>query len=201
MNEDVQTQTPKNPSDWVRQILTEAQAKIQPNPWAMILATADKEGKPSSRTVLLKQFDEAGFVFFTNSQSRKGRHLADNPFASLTFYLPTIKKQIQVEGKVAMISPSESDDYWQTRPRESQIGAWASAQSRKIPDDEEFEERYGGFEKRFADSESIPRPAHWNGYRLVPTQIEIWMEGVHRLHRRYSYLRKNGSWCVSRLFP
>ena len=200
MNGDT-TQIPANPYDWINEILIDANTHISPNPLAMILATADKQGRPSSRTVLLKQYDSQGFVFFTNSQSRKGRQLAENPYASLTFYLPVLKKQIQVEGTVRQIADSESDAYWQTRPRESQIGAWASEQSHVIPDDDNFYLRYQQMEERFRDSPSIPRPRHWYGYRVHPERIEIWLEGNHRLHQRFRYTRHNDSWSVSRLFP
>ncbi len=191
----------RNPFQLLDEIFSAAKARIDPNPLAMILATADARGNPSSRTVLLKHYDEDGFVFYTNRQSRKGRQLEENPRASLTFYLPQLHRQIQVEGTVSPVSDSESDAYWRTRPRESQIGAWASAQSRAIPPDDSFEARLCEFKSRFADESSIPRPRHWGGYRVHATRIEFWSEKAHRLHERLCYQRTDSSWSVSKLFP
>ncbi|MBN2528131.1 MAG: pyridoxamine 5'-phosphate oxidase [Deltaproteobacteria bacterium] len=201
MNIAIPDTLPQSPFSLVSDILNEAKARIHPNPLAMILATADTSGKPSSRTVLLKKYDETGFVFFTNSQSRKGCQMRDNPFASLTFYLEPLGKQIQVEGSVQLIDPKASDLYWQTRSRESQIGAWASAQSREIPPGDDFKSRYANFKKKFDTVAAIPRPSHWNGYRVSPKRIEIWFEGDHRLHHRICYLKSGESWSVSRLYP
>ena len=190
-----------NPFQLLDEIFSAAKARIVSNPLAMILATADARGNPSSRTVLLKHYDEDGFVFYTNRQSRKGRQLEENPHASLTFYLPQLHRQIQVEGTVSRVSDAESDAYWRTRPRESQIGAWASAQSGEIPPDDSFEARLSEFESRFADEPDVPRPRHWGGYRVHPTRIEFWSEKAHRLHERLCYQRTDNSWSVSKLFP
>ena len=192
---------PENPLQLVAQIFSDAEALIDPNPLAMILATADKNGRPSSRTVLLKGYDSSGFVFFTNSQSRKGHQLAENPFASATFYLAPLKKQVHLEGAVEQISAEETDKYWRTRPRESQIGAWASAQSREIPTGDSLAVRTREFTRRFQNDPKIPRPGHWNGYRIIPQRIEIWLEGDHRLHHRICYERQQDSWRVATLFP
>ena len=191
----------ESPFPLLHDILGQALALGQPAPLAMILATAGADGKPSSRTVLLKHSDENGFIFFTNRHSRKGRQLLENPYASLTFYLPQLKKQIHAEGPVSQISERESDAYWHTRPRESQIGAWASAQSREIPEDDDFAARVREFESRFADETDIPRPRHWGGYIVQPVRIEFWFEEPHRLHQRLCYVHANGSWSASRLFP
>ena len=192
---------PQTPFPLVTYILEKAKEHIFPNPLAMVLATADSSGKPSSRTVLLKHFDENGFIFFSNSQSRKGRQIQENPFAGLTFYLGPLGVQIQVEGNVCLIPPHETDKYWQTRPRESQIGAWASAQSRIIPPDDTFEERVRQFHRQFQAESHIPRPNHWNGYGVRPYRIELWFEGDFRLHHRYCYQKQNDSWVINRLFP
>lgn len=201
MTDDELQPFPRNPFQLLTDIFTDAEVRVHPNPLAMILATADARGNPSSRTVLLKHFDEDGFVFYTNRQSRKGRQLAENPRASLTFYLPQLQKQIHVEGTVTHVSEEESDAYWRTRPRESQIGAWASAQSREIPPDDSFDARLKEFELKFADETHIPRPRHWGGYRVHPTRIEFWFERTFRLHQRLCYLRTGDSWSVSKLFP
>ncbi|MBN2341917.1 MAG: pyridoxamine 5'-phosphate oxidase [Deltaproteobacteria bacterium] len=192
---------PQDPYELISDIFIEAEKKIPVNPLSVVLATADKRGRPSSRTVLLKQYSRNGFVFFTNSQSRKGRQLDENPYCSLTFHFAALCKQVHVEGKAARIAAADSDSYFASRPRESQIGAWASAQSREIPEGDSPEQRYQEFDERFFHSDNVPRPGHWNGYRVVPERIEIWLEGAHRLHTRFCYTKENAQWRVARLFP
>ena len=160
-------------------------------PTAVILATADGEGRPSARTVLLKGVDERGFVFYTNARSRKGRALRENPRAALTFFWQTVFEQVLVEGSVEPVAAAESDAYWATRRRESQLGAWASEQSAPLASREELNERYAEHERRFAGKE-VPRPAHWGGYRVVPDRIEFWRPGDHRLNERDCYERTDG---------
>ena len=163
-------------------------------PTAMILATADGEGRPSARTVLLKGVDERGFVFYTNSRSRKGRELAENPRAALAFFWQTVFEQVLIEGAVEPVSVAESDAYWETRRRESRIGAWASDQSAPLASREELNARYTEHERRFADG-GVPRPPHWRGYRVVPERIEFWRPGDHRLNERDCYERTaDGGW-------
>ena len=160
-------------------------------PTAVILATADADGRPSARTVLLKGLDERGFVFYTNSRSRKGRDLRENPRAALAFFWQTVFEQVQVEGPVEPVSDEESDAYWATRRRESCIGAWASDQSAPLASREELIVRYAEHERRFAGGQ-VPRPPNWRGYRVVPDRIEFWRPGDHRLNERDCYERTTG---------
>jgi pyridoxamine 5'-phosphate oxidase len=176
------------------------EAKL-PMPDAMTLATATPDGRPSARMVLLKQVDGAGFVFFTNYRSAKARQLDANPYAALVFYWTQLDRQVRVEGSVTRTSAQESRDYFRTRPRESQIGAWASAQSEVIAGRDVLEQRAHELETLYCDRE-IDCPEHWGGYRLKPHRIEFWKSRVGRLHDRISYeLRPDGSWTISRLAP
>ena len=176
------------------------EAKL-PLPEAMTLATATPDGKPSARMVLLKQVDHAGFVFFTNYGSAKARQLDANPYAALVFYWAPLDRQVRVEGSVTRTSAQESRDYFQTRPRESQIGAWASAQSEVIPGRDVLEQRALELETLYCDR-GIDCPEHWGGYRLLPERIEFWKSRVGRLHDRILYERRHdGSWAISRLAP
>ena len=170
-------------------------------PEAMTLATSTPEGKPSARLVLLKGADERGFVFYTNYNSMKARELAVNPQAALVFYWPQLERQVRVEGKVERTSTDESDAYFKTRPRESQIGALASPQSEVIPSREMLQQRARELEELYRDRE-VERPAHWGGYRLQPERIEFWKGRPGRLHDRILYERQqDGSWHRFRLAP
>ena len=160
-------------------------------PAAVVLATASGEGRPGARTVLLKGVDERGFVFYTNSHSRKGRHLDENPWGALVFFWQTVFEQVQVEGPVESVSDEESDAYWATGRRESRIGAWASDQSAPLASRGELNARYAAHERRFAGGD-VPRPPHWRGYRVVPERIEFWRPGDHRLNERDCYERTAG---------
>ena len=181
--------------------LAEAQATSMHLPEAMTLATSTSEGRPSARVVLLKGADERGFVFYTNYNSAKARELDSNPQAALVFYWPQLERQVRVEGKVERTSTAESDAYFKTRPRESQIGALASPQSDVIPSREMLQKRANELEEFYRDRE-IDRPAHWGGYRLVPERIEFWKGRPGRLHDRILYERQpNGTWTISRLAP
>ncbi len=167
---------------------------------AMTLATVDSEGKPSTRTVLLKTVDERGFIFFTNYDSRKGRELAENPNAALTFFWPELERQICVAGKVQKISAQESAAYFHSRPRGSQIGAWASQQSEVVPDRSSLEKKWREIEARFPDK--IPLPENWGGFVLAPERIEFWQGRPSRLHDRFCYAKQaDGSWRIERLSP
>ena len=167
---------------------------------AMTLATATPDGKPSARMVLLKQVDHNGFVFFTNYRSAKARQLDANPYAALVFYWNLLERQVRVEGSVVRTSEEESREYFQTRPRESQIGAWASEQSAAIGSRDVLEQRAQELETLYCDRE-IDCPEHWGGYRLNPDRIEFWKGRLGRLHDRILYERSNGLWTITRLAP
>jgi pyridoxamine 5'-phosphate oxidase len=170
-------------------------------PESMTLATATLDGKVSARVVLLKQVDENGFVFYTNYRSSKAKELDENPQAALVFYWVVLDRQVRVEGTVERVSAAESDEYFKTRPRESQLGALASPQSEEIGSREVLEERLRALEKEYQGRE-VERPAHWGGFRLTPTRIEFWENRPSRLHDRIAYDRlPDGSWTIKRLAP
>ena len=172
-----------------------------PLPEAMSLATVTRDGKPTSRMVLLKSFDNDGFVFYTNYLSAKAKDLETNPNVALTFFWPQLEKQVRIEGKVTKTSVDESRRYFEVRPRESQIGAWASAQSEVISGRDELEKRQAELEEIYRD-QPVPWPEHWGGYRLNPDRIEFWKGRVGRLHDRIVYDRKSDySWSIKRLAP
>lgn len=169
-------------------------------PGAMTLATADARGRPTCRTVLLKILDDRGFVFFTNFNSRKGGHLAENPRASLCFFWQTLFEQVLVDGTVEIVADDEADGYWRTRPRDSQLGAWASDQSEPLDSRETLDKRLTGYDEQFIDDQ-VPRPPHWSGFRVVPDRIEFWRSGWHRMHERECYVRTQDGWSLSLLNP
>jgi pyridoxamine 5'-phosphate oxidase len=164
------------------------------------LATADAKGRPSVRMVLLRGVDERGFVFHTNYSSRKARELTENPRAALCFHWPTLEEQVRIEGQVERLPPGESDAYFASRPRGSQLGAWASDQSAVLSSRETLEEAYREIERRFADG-PVPRPPFWGGFRLVPERIEFWFGRPDRLHDRILYDRTADGWTIERLYP
>ena len=164
------------------------------------LATADAAGRPSVRIVLLRRVDARGFVFFTNYESRKGRELAQNPRASLCQHWPTLEEQIRVEGPTELVDAAESDAYFAGRPRESQLGAWASQQSAVLEGRSLLETRLAELEQRYAN-QPVPRPAHWGGIRIIPERIEFWYGRSGRLHERLLYTRAGNTWQTSWLFP
>jgi pyridoxamine 5'-phosphate oxidase len=167
----------------------------------MTLATATADGRPSARVVLLKQVDEAGFVFYTNYRSQKGRELDANPIAELVFWWAPLERQVRINGKVVKVSAAESDQYFQTRPRESQIGAIASPQSEVISSRYVLEEQYDELEQLY-HGRTVTRPEHWGGYRLKPERIEFWKGRAGRLHARLVYeIQPDGAWTIKRLAP
>jgi pyridoxamine 5'-phosphate oxidase len=169
-------------------------------PDTVSLGTASSSGRVSVRTVLLKGYDEHGFVFYTNYRSKKGIHLSENPSAALLFYWPESGRQIRIEGITEKISDKESASYFITRPRESQISAWASEQSSIIPDRRFLEKRYDFYKARFENTE-IEKPPYWGGFRMVPDFFEFWRDGEFRLHDRIIYSRRNNVWVMNRLAP
>jgi pyridoxamine 5'-phosphate oxidase len=191
----------QNPLQLFQRWLDEAKAAGIHLAEAMTLATSTLGGKPSARLVLLKQADEHGFVFYTNYRSVKARELDANPQAALVFYWPQLERQVRVEGKVERVSADESDAYFKTRPRESQIGAWASPQSEVVASREVLQQKADELEKLYEGRE-VDRPAHWGGYRLQPERIEFWKGRPGRLHDRINYERQgDGGWTISRLAP
>lgn len=183
-----------------RQVFEQALASGAAEPTAMTLATADNDGRVAARMVLLKGFDERGFVFFTNLESRKAKDIEANPHAALAFFWQPLETQVRIEGRVEPVSGDEADEYFGSRPRGSQIGAWASRQSRPLASREELEARVLETEARFAGSE-IPRPHFWSGLRVVPDRIEFWWGKPSRLHDREIYLWDGDGWRTERLYP
>jgi pyridoxamine 5'-phosphate oxidase len=191
-------------ADWRTQFeawFTDAAAFGLPEPNAMIVSTATPDGRPSARTVLLKEYDERGFVFFTNYGSRKGGELAANPYASLVFPWFPMQRQVLVGGAVERVSRDETEAYFASRPRGSQLGAWASPQSSVVPDRAAVDDAYAAAAQRFADG-PVPAPEHWGGFRVVPGTVEFWQGRSSRLHDRLRFRRtENGVWIVERLAP
>ena len=169
-------------------------------PNAMILATATTDGKPSARTVLLKGYDERGFVFYTNYEGRKAGELETNPRCALLFYWGELERQVRVEGAVSRISEQESDEYFASRPRGSRLGAWASQQSRVVEGRCSLEQKLHSLQAEYKDRE-VPRPPFWGGYRVEPEEIEFWQGRESRLHDRLVYRREDGAWRIERLQP
>jgi pyridoxamine 5'-phosphate oxidase len=174
--------------------------KGEPNAHAMTLATATADGRPSARVVLLKGFDEHGFVFYTNLASRKSTELFADPYAALCFLWKSMNRQVRVEGPVERVADDEADAYFASRPRDSQIGAWASDQSRPLDSRAELERRVAAFSDRFGDGR-VPRPATWSGFRVLPRHLEFWQERPFRLHDRLLFIREGEGWRRERLFP
>jgi len=174
--------------------------RAEPNAHAMTLATTAPDGRPSARVVLLKGLDARGFVFYTNLESRKSRELFANPYAALSFLWKSLNRQVRVEGPVEQVGDDEADAYFASRPRDSQIGAWASDQSRLLESRAELERRVEEFSRRFGAG-TVPRPAYWSGFRVVPQRVEFWQERPFRLHDRLLFVREGEGWRRERLFP
>jgi pyridoxamine 5'-phosphate oxidase len=194
-----ETEVPSDPLALFQVWFDQAIQAECPEPNSMTLATADVAGNPSARIVLLKGADQNGFTFFTNYGSQKGRELAIRPQAALLFHWHELERQVRIKGLVERVSASESDEYFHSRPAASRIGAWASPQSAEIPDREFLEQSEEKFKSEFG--ETPPRPEHWGGYRLHPTEIEFWQGRPSRLHDRIHYQLENSAWRIARLAP
>ncbi|MBU6158664.1 MAG: pyridoxamine 5'-phosphate oxidase [Bacteroidetes bacterium] len=169
-------------------------------PNAMTLATADKQGRPEARTVLLKGFDTAGFVFYTNYESAKSKQLSEHPYCSLLFFWKELERQVRIAGSVEKVSAEETAEYFNSRPEGSRIGAWASPQSRVVEDKVWLENNYQIYEAKFKEG-TIPVPAHWGGYRVIAERIEFWQGRPNRMHDRIQYRNESGQWIIERLAP
>lgn len=178
----------------------EARASEPNDPEAVALATADSAGRPSVRMVLMKGHDARGFVFYTNMGSRKGAELAANPRVAMLFHWKSLRRQIRIEGAVSQADDAEADAYFATRSRASQLGAWASEQSRDLPDRAALDARYLEIEAKF-EGRDVPRPPHWHGYRVAPEFFEFWRDGAHRLHERRTFTRSGDGWTEGLLHP
>ena len=193
-------QPKKNPFLLFEEWFEEAKLKEQNDPNAMNLSTISKDLKPSSRIVLLKSFDQDGFVFYTNLQSKKGISLLSNSNASLTFHWKSLLKQIRIEGRAHQVTSKEADDYFNSRPMESRIGAWASNQSSELSDRQELIDKISLYKKKFQQN-SIIRPPYWTGFRVEPNLIEFWKDIPFRLHDRIEYKKTDNKWISRRLYP
>lgn len=181
--------------------LEEAKTTEINDPNAMNLATSDTRGRPTNRMVLLNGLDERGFVFFTNAESRKGNNLTENPFAALCFHWKSLRRQVRIEGAVEIVAESESDTYFNSRPRGSRIGAWASQQSRPLERFTDLEDAVKKYEGEFEGREDIPRPPYWKGFRIIPDRIEFWINGEFRLHKRYVFEKSTDGWNTYMINP
>jgi pyridoxamine 5'-phosphate oxidase len=192
--------TVEDPIALFSELFEEARQRGTPEPDAMVLSTVDETGRPSGRYVLLKAVDQRGFVFYTNLESRKARALTANPYAALCFYWPLIDKQVRVEGPVQRVSDAEADEYFESRPRESQIGAWASTQSMVLLARESLDRGVQEARQRF-EGRAVARPPFWSGFRVVPSAIEFWTRHPARLHERVLFAREDGRWVRTLLYP
>ena len=194
---------PPDPIERFRTVYAQAEKidrSLVPEPNAMALGTVEDGGQPSVRVVLLKAFDERGFVFYTNYEGRKGRQLLAHPKAALCFYWPPIDIQVRIEGTVSKVAEEEADAYFATRARLSQIGAWASRQSEPLETPAALDERVAKYEREF-EGRDVPRPKFWSGFRVVPERIEFWKARSNRLHERHLYTRQGNGWRIETLYP
>jgi pyridoxamine 5'-phosphate oxidase len=201
LGELLEEQVDPDPVAQVRRWLDDALGYGIAEPNAMVIATVGTDGRPSARTVLLKHLDEHGFVFYTNQQSRKGDELAADPRCALVFPWHAMERQVRVEGTADKLSADEVEIYFHSRPRESQLGAWASQQSQPVPSREELDLQYASYDRQFPEGSEIPVPYFWGGYRVRPDVIELWQGRTGRLHDRLRYRRTETAWTLDRLQP
>lgn len=194
-------QAPEDPLTFFTRWFEEAKIIDPKDHNAMCVATVDENNQPHARIILLKAYDEDGFVFYTNKESNKGQDLSVNPQAALCFYWEKLECQVRIDGEVEDVSDEEADGYFNSRPRDSRIGAWASQQSHPLKDLKEFTDKIAYYQQKFKGHDDIPRPAYWSGYRVKPNRIEYWKNGEFRLHTRLVYIKENGTWTRQMLSP
>ena len=190
-----------NPIELFKKWFSKAEKSEINDPNAVAVATSNKDNQPNVRMVLLKGLSEKGFVFFTIFNSKKGNELKENQKASMCFHWKSLRRQVRVIGKVEEVSAKEADDYYNSRPYKNRIGAWASSQSEILEKRETFTKKIKEFEKKFPDQKQVPRPPHWSGWRLLPKEIEFWLDGEGRIHERLNYVKENGEWKKGLLYP
>ncbi len=190
-----------NPIELFKKWFSKAEKSEINDPNAVAVATSNKDNQPNVRMVLLKGLSEKGFVFYTNFNSKKGEELKENQKASMCFHWKSLRRQVRAIGKVEQVSDKEADDYFNSRPYKNRIGAWASSQSKILDKRETFLKNIKEFETKFPDQNNVPRPPHWSGWRLLPDEIEFWLDGDGRIHERLNYRRNNNKWIKELLYP
>ena len=190
-----------NPIDLFKNWFDKAKETEINDPNAVALGTADKSNQPSVRMVLLKGLSNKGFVFYTNFNSKKGSDLKTNQQAAMCFHWKSLRRQVRVVGKVEQVSEKEADEYYNSRPYKNRISAWASNQSKKLDSRDTFLKKIVEFEKKYPDQHKVPRPPHWSGWRILPKEIEFWLDGEGRIHERLNYINTNGKWTKEILYP
>ena len=190
-----------NPIDLFKKWFVEAEKSEINDPNALSVATSNKDGIPSVRMVLLKGLSEKGFVFYTNFNSKKGKDLKNNPYASMCFHWKSLRRQIRISGKTEVVEDKEADNYFSSRKYGSKISAWASSQSEQMKNRDEFLDKIKKYEKKFPKEKGVPRPTHWSGWRVLPNEIEFWVEVNNRSHQRLVYKKENGKWIKEMLYP
>jgi len=190
-----------NPIDLFKKWFSEAEKREINDPNAVAVATSDKNNQPNVRMVLLKGISQKGFVFYTNFNSKKGKELKANSKASLCFHWKSLRRQVRVLGDVEEVTTSEADEYYNSRPYKNKIGAWASSQSDDLANRETFLNKIREFEQKYPEKNSVPRPPHWSGWRILPKEVEFWLDGEGRIHERLVYINEKGNWKKKLLFP
>ncbi len=190
-----------NPIDLFKKWFKKAEETEINDPNAVALATADQKNQPSVRMVLLKGLSDKGFVFYTNFNSKKGSDLKFNQQASMCFHWKSLRRQVRVIGQVEQVTEKEADEYYNSRPYKNRISAWASNQSEQLESREVFLKKIAEFEKKYPDTNNVPRPPHWSGWRILPEEIEFWLDGEGRIHERLNYINQKGKWVKEILYP